>query len=59
MTTPQTAGDADSSEGTVVVAGTGTGNFTQRVTIGDHELLSDEPRPTGDDTVTALTEIPH
>ena len=49
MTTPETAGDADSSEGTVVVAGTGTGTFTQRITIGDHELVSDEPRPTGDD----------
>jgi putative redox protein len=49
MTTPETAGDAESSEGTVVVAGTGTGTFTQRITIGKHELLSDEPRPTGDD----------
>jgi len=49
MTTPETARDADSSEGTVVVAGTGTGTFTQRITVGNHELLSDEPRPTGDD----------
>jgi putative redox protein len=49
MTTPETAGDADPSEGTVVVAGTGSGTFTQRITIGDHELLSDEPRPIGDD----------
>jgi putative redox protein len=49
MTTPETAGDRESPEGTVVVAGTGTGTFTQRITIGKHEVLSDEPRPTGDD----------
>ncbi|AEV76774.1 putative redox protein, regulator of disulfide bond formation [Mycolicibacterium rhodesiae NBB3] len=49
MTTPDTASDATSSEGTVIVAEAGSGAYTQRVTAGDHELVSDEPRPVGDD----------
>lgn len=48
MTTRETARDA-SSEGTVVVAESGAGTFTQRITAGRHELASDEPLPVGDD----------
>jgi uncharacterized OsmC-like protein len=48
MTTPETGGEA-SPEGTVVVAESGSGTFTQRITAGTHELVSDEPRPVGDD----------
>ncbi len=48
MTAPETARDA-SPEGTVIVAESGSGTFTQRITAGHHELVSDEPRPVGDD----------
>ncbi len=49
MTTPETTHDPASTETTVVVAGVGSGTLTQRITVGDHELLADEPRPVGDD----------
>jgi len=49
MTTPESAPDPASTETTVVVAGVGSGTLTQRITVGDHELLADEPRPTGED----------
>lgn len=49
MTTPQTAQDPASTETTVVVAGVGAGTLTQRITVGVHELLADEPRPIGED----------
>jgi putative redox protein len=42
--------DAASSEGTVTVAETGTGTYTQQITVGLHQLVADEPRPVGDDT---------
>jgi uncharacterized OsmC-like protein len=48
MTTSETAQD-EVSEGTVVVAESGSGTYTQRITAGHHELVSDEPRPIGDD----------
>jgi putative redox protein len=38
-----------SSEGTVTVTETRTGTYTQQITVGEHRLGSDEPRPTGDD----------
>ena len=47
--TPDTANEATSPEGAVVVAESGTGTFTQRITAGRHELASDEPRPLGAD----------
>jgi putative redox protein len=42
VTTPKT-------EGTVIVAESGAGTYTQRITAGNHELVADEPRPVGDD----------
>jgi putative redox protein len=47
MTSHET--DVASSEGTVTVAETGTGTYTQQVTAGPHRLVADEPRPVGDD----------
>jgi putative redox protein len=49
MTTPDTASDATASEGTVIVAESGSGTYTQRITAGRHELVSDEPQPIGSD----------
>jgi putative redox protein len=40
---------AASSEGTVTVAESGSGTYTQRITAGHHQLVADEPRPVGDD----------
>jgi putative redox protein len=44
MTTRETDDDA-TSEGTVTVAETGTGTYTQQITAGHHELVADEPQP--------------
>lgn len=49
MTAPETARDASSPEGIVIVAESGAGTYTQRITAGNHELVTDEPRPIGDD----------
>lgn len=49
MTTPGTAEGPPSTETTVVVAGMGSGTLTQRITVGKHELLADEPQPIGED----------
>lgn len=49
MTTPEVAQGPASTETTVVVAGMGPGTLTQRITVGDHELVADEPRPIGED----------
>lgn len=49
MTTPGTAEGPASTETTVVVAGVDSGTLTQRITVGKHELLADEPRPIGED----------
>jgi putative redox protein len=49
MTTQDTDRDAASTEGTVTVTDTGSGIYTQEITVGNHRLLSDEPRPIGDD----------
>jgi putative redox protein len=48
MTTRETDDDA-ASEGTVTVAETGTGTYTQQITAAHHELFADEPQPTGAD----------
>lgn len=51
MTTHHETGRAAaSSEGTVTVTETGSGTYTQRIAAGHHRLVSDEPRPIGDDT---------
>ncbi|WAC90662.1 OsmC family protein [Mycobacterium sp. Aquia_213] len=44
-----TTNDGTSSEGTVTVAETGTGTYTQEITAGQHRLVADEPAPVGDD----------
>lgn len=49
MTSPETGHDPASTETTVVVAGVGPGTLTQRITVGNHELLADEPLPVGED----------
>jgi putative redox protein len=49
MTTQETGRDAASSEGTVTVAETGSGTYSQDITVGHHQLVADEPRPIGDD----------
>jgi putative redox protein len=49
MTTHETSHDAAPSEGTVRVTETASGSYTQQITVGRHLLLSDEPRPIGDD----------
>ena len=48
MTTQEAGRDAASSEGTVTVTET-SGAYAQEITVGHHRLLSDEPRPIGDD----------
>jgi putative redox protein len=42
MTTP-------TPEGTVTVAESGTGTYSQDIIAGGHRLIADEPRPFGDD----------
>jgi putative redox protein len=49
MTTHETGHDAASSEGTVTVTEAGSGTYTQQITLGNHRLVADEPRPIGDD----------
>ena len=44
MTTREIDDDA-ASEGTVTVAETGTGTYTQQITAAHHELFADEPQP--------------
>lgn len=48
----QTAAPAETTAppDTVVVAETGVGTFTQRISTGRHELAADEPRPVGTNT---------
>jgi putative redox protein len=48
MTTREIDDDL-ASEGTVTVAETGTGTYTQQITAGHHELVADEPQPIGAD----------
>lgn len=45
----ETGQDAAPSEGTVTVTETGPGTYTQQISAGLHRLVSDEPRPIGDD----------
>jgi putative redox protein len=49
MTTHDAGHDVASSEGAVTVTEKGTGTYTQQITVGDHRLIADEPRPIGDD----------
>ncbi len=49
MRTHETGRDAASSEGTVTVTEAGSGTYTQEIALGHHRLVSDEPRPIGDD----------
>ena len=49
MTPDEVGDDAASSEGTVTVTEAGSGTYTQQITLGQHRLVADEPRPTGDD----------
>jgi putative redox protein len=50
MTTHHETGHtAASSEGAVIITETGSGTYTQEITAGHHRLVSDEPRPIGDD----------
>jgi putative redox protein len=49
MTSQETGHDAASSEGTVTVTEAGSGTYTQRITLGHHQLVADEPQPIGDD----------
>jgi putative redox protein len=49
MTTHETGYDAAVPEGTVTVAEAAAGTYTQQITAGHHRLVSDEPRPIGDD----------
>ncbi|HEY0224826.1 MAG TPA: OsmC family protein [Mycobacterium sp.] len=49
MTTQQTDQDEASPEGTVTVTEAGSGTYTQQITAGHHQLVADEPEPTGDD----------
>lgn len=37
------------TEGTVTVAESGSGTYTQQITAGNHEFVADEPLPIGDD----------
>ena len=48
MTTQDSGRDA-AAEGTVIVTEASSGAYTREITVGDHRLLSDEPRPIGDD----------
>ncbi|MUL48150.1 OsmC family protein [Mycobacterium sp. CBMA293] len=48
MTTQST--DQGSPEGTVTVAETGAGTYTQEIIAAGHRLTADEPKPFGDDT---------
>lgn len=49
MTPHETGNETASSEGTVTVTEAGSGAYTQQITLGHHLLVSDEPRPIGDD----------
>lgn len=49
MTTPETAEDPASTETTVVVEGMNRKDLTQRISVGEHHLVADEPRPIGED----------
>ncbi|KAB7755418.1 OsmC family protein [Mycolicibacterium mucogenicum] len=49
MTTPQPGQAPTSPEGTVTVAESGAGKYTQEIIAGGHRLIADEPRPFGDD----------
>jgi putative redox protein len=49
MTTHEVGPDTTPSEGVVTVTEAGTGTYTRQITVGRHELVSDEPHPIGDD----------
>jgi len=41
--------DAAAAPGTVIVAESGGGTYTQEISAGTHRWIADEPRPAGDD----------
>jgi putative redox protein len=49
MATHENGSDTAQSEGTVSVAETGSGTYTQQIDAGHHRIFADEPRPIGDD----------
>jgi putative redox protein len=49
MTTPETAQDPASAATTVVVEGMNPKALTQRISVGEHQLVADEPQPIGED----------
>jgi putative redox protein len=49
MTTDETGQQTASAEGTVTVTETGSGTYTQQISVGNHRLVSDEPHPIGND----------
>ncbi|MGV0813281.1 OsmC family protein [Mycolicibacterium boenickei] len=49
MTTEGSARGAASPDGAVTVAESGSGTYTQQITVGRHRLIADEPLPIGDD----------
>lgn len=49
MTSDEVSRDTASQDGTVVVSDAGPGTYTQQITLGNHRLVADEPRPIGDD----------
>lgn len=49
MTTQQPDHAAATPEGTVTVAESGAGTYTQEIIAGGHRLIADEPVPFGDD----------
>ncbi|WP_123028446.1 OsmC family protein [Mycolicibacterium stellerae] len=49
MTTRENGNETASSEGAVTVSEAGSGTYTQQITVGNHRLVADEPRPIGDD----------
>jgi putative redox protein len=49
MTTQENGHEAAPFEGIVTVTETGLGTYTQQITAGHHQLVSDEPQPVGAD----------
>jgi len=49
MTTHETGRDTPSPDGAVTVTEAGSGTYTQQITVGQHRLIADEPKPVGDD----------
>ena len=50
---------ADTADGVVRVAESGTGRLSQQVSAGSHRLTADEPHPVGDDTGPKHRKLTH